>query len=796
MARSKTPAATSPAMTPVSKDDESLESDLSDLEPEEECLERDLEDGTFSRESDESDDGGENTGTEEEPLEEGFSDPDEEPSDGDESAGESLEEEPEVSSDGGEGGEDSSGGVSTNSQESEQRFSRKEWKGLFSNDILKIHVGECCVAGTIVDVESGGLVSWHEEVVRYKISGSERCFSLHKDADVFKKVEGISRVEEVIPKPQCEGHENDNLPRISLDSEKAVNLSRNPTQNINPPRVRLVKPRALSSENPARRVCRSPVQRAPDATTIGGVFANSPWMRSSRKFFNFITALAENSKMDLVHHKILDELVRRQEDFQESDKKGLICHGNKVIDYGGRMIKRKNATRLYRPVNNTIDVNTRPQLISFNSKTKLPRNIPSVIFGAVYFKSSFIEISTMEGTNEIVLGFKVEQRRFKYQHKFRVISVISSSGRKLRDGSGTPQDFGRSIGMKTGGKEWKGTFSNDILKIHERMTVWIGKVESRQSVFNRLGASPKEVSPKEVKRKSVHERLGPVPTIKKHTKSPLGAEPSKEIKSAVPSRMRREVDVNVLCGEVLKIRPKIIVHTYIQEENEENMESSYATYQNDKDVEAPKNWRRERSKANCRFPPATVASRFETRSQRNGLKDMPETAAKKGKANDFISKLRIKRQPPEIKCDPHMGFRRNASVQPLFWLHHCIAIVIMSSGVQQKSQIPIQRSSIPLKQSPHWPSFDISTGKGKSRKFRTEAEGNHEGKNSCAWVPWQNFLRLVEQGFMRLGPVQIFVCPIISVGEPCEARSGSPVVQRRFTASCEEYSRAEAKGKI
>lgn len=112
MARSNTPAATSPAMTPVSKDDESLESDLSDLEPEE-CLERDLEDGTFSRESDESDDGGENTGTEEEPLEEGFSDPDEEPSDGDESAGESLEEEPEVSSDGGEGGEDSSGGGET-----------------------------------------------------------------------------------------------------------------------------------------------------------------------------------------------------------------------------------------------------------------------------------------------------------------------------------------------------------------------------------------------------------------------------------------------------------------------------------------------------------------------------------------------------------------------------------------------------------------------------------------------------------------------------------------------------------
>nr|GLL35712.1 uncharacterized protein LOC109150426 [Ipomoea trifida] len=121
--------------------------------------------------------------------------------------------------------------------------------------------------------------------------------------------------------------------------------------------------------------------------------------------------------------------------------------------------------------------------------------------------------------------------------------------------------------------------------------VRIGKVESRQSVFNRLGASPKEVSPKEVKRKSVHKRLGPVAIIKKYTKSPLSIEPSKEIKSAVPSRMRREADVNVLCGEVLKIRPKIIVHTSMQEENEESMESSYATYGNGQDVEAPKNWR-------------------------------------------------------------------------------------------------------------------------------------------------------------------------------------------------------------
>nr|GMC89282.1 zinc finger BED domain-containing protein RICESLEEPER 2-like [Ipomoea batatas] len=111
-------------------------------------------------------------------------------------------------------------------------------------------------------------------------------------------------------------------------------------------------------------------------------------------------------------------------------------------------------------------------------------------------------------------------------------------------------------------------------------------VESRQSVFNMLGASPKEV-----KRKHVHLRLGLVTIIKKHTKSPIGIEPSKEMKSAVPSRMRREADVNVLCGEVLKARPKIIAHTFVQEENEESMKSSYAIYQNGHDVEAPKSWR-------------------------------------------------------------------------------------------------------------------------------------------------------------------------------------------------------------
>ncbi|XP_019196524.1 PREDICTED: uncharacterized protein LOC109190495 [Ipomoea nil] len=99
-------------------------------------------------------------------------------------------------------------------------------------------------------------------------------FPLLKDSDN----ESASNSSRLSLSSSSSGHENDDLPRISLDSEKpVVNLSRNP------PRVRLVKARALSSENPAGRVCRSPVQRAPDAATIGGVSADSPRMNSSGK---------------------------------------------------------------------------------------------------------------------------------------------------------------------------------------------------------------------------------------------------------------------------------------------------------------------------------------------------------------------------------------------------------------------------------------------------------------------------------------------------------------------------------
>nr|GMD48393.1 uncharacterized protein LOC109175453 [Ipomoea batatas] len=52
-------------------------------------------------------------------------------------------------------------------------------------------------------------------------------------------------------------------------------------------------------------------------------------------------------------------------------------------------------------------------------------------------------------------------------------------------------------------------------------------------------------------------------------------ESSKKLRSAVPSRMRREIDIHVSCDEVLKVKPKTIIYTRVQGGNEENFDSSY-----------------------------------------------------------------------------------------------------------------------------------------------------------------------------------------------------------------------------
>ncbi|XP_021906340.1 uncharacterized protein DDB_G0271670-like [Carica papaya] len=95
------------------------------------------------------------------------------------------------------------------------------------------------------------------------------------------------------------GHEHDDLPRLSLDSEKPgvnANMSPNPfapsrSLNPNPPRMRMVKPRAGvgSSENgqtATGRMGRSPMRRsAGEAGGVGsrGASVDSPRMNSSGK---------------------------------------------------------------------------------------------------------------------------------------------------------------------------------------------------------------------------------------------------------------------------------------------------------------------------------------------------------------------------------------------------------------------------------------------------------------------------------------------------------------------------------
>nr|GLL46496.1 uncharacterized protein LOC109150426 [Ipomoea trifida] len=98
----------------------------------------------------------------------------------------------------------------------------------------------------------------------------------------------------------------------------------------------------------------------------------------------------------------------------------------------------------------------------------------------------------------------------------------------------------------------------------------MGKVESQRSVFDRLGSNPKTS-----KRKSIHDRLGTLQDVKNNTSHHAEVESSKRLRSMIPSRMRRETDIHISCGEVLKVQPRTIVHTRVQKgENEESAGSS------------------------------------------------------------------------------------------------------------------------------------------------------------------------------------------------------------------------------
>ncbi|XP_051124800.1 uncharacterized protein LOC127247124 [Andrographis paniculata] len=83
------------------------------------------------------------------------------------------------------------------------------------------------------------------------------------------------------------GHEHEDLPRLSLDSDRPSSISRNSQTTSNLSRVRVVKRRsALSSENSTAptRTGRSPIRRASESNVpVRGVSVDSPRMNASGK---------------------------------------------------------------------------------------------------------------------------------------------------------------------------------------------------------------------------------------------------------------------------------------------------------------------------------------------------------------------------------------------------------------------------------------------------------------------------------------------------------------------------------
>ncbi|KAH0665037.1 hypothetical protein KY285_026243 [Solanum tuberosum] len=98
----------------------------------------------------------------------------------------------------------------------------------------------------------------------------------------------------------------------------------------------------------------------------------------------------------------------------------------------------------------------------------------------------------------------------------------------------------------------------------------------RSYVFNRLGNSTKKIS--------VFERLGPLRKKNKVWRNikimeasalPKSQNAPKDFQSLIPSRMRRQTNVVISCGEVLKAKSHVVVYTKQRDEDEESVGFSY-----------------------------------------------------------------------------------------------------------------------------------------------------------------------------------------------------------------------------
>ncbi|KAG6632913.1 hypothetical protein I3843_12G011000 [Carya illinoinensis] len=123
-----------------------------------------------------------------------------------------------------------------------------------------------------------------------------RCSSSSSDASMSLPLlndldcESVSMSSRLSLSSSSSGPEHEDVPRLSLDSDKPnsnpISLHRNPN---NPPRMRMVKPRAISSDNNTNptRMGRSPIRRGTGEHSGGagsrGVSLDSPRMNSSGK---------------------------------------------------------------------------------------------------------------------------------------------------------------------------------------------------------------------------------------------------------------------------------------------------------------------------------------------------------------------------------------------------------------------------------------------------------------------------------------------------------------------------------
>ncbi|GMN62246.1 hypothetical protein TIFTF001_031311 [Ficus carica] len=120
-------------------------------------------------------------------------------------------------------------------------------------------------------------------------SSSSDSLPLLKDSDCESVSLSSSRLS-LSSSSSSGGHEHDDLPRHSLDSDKPssaipISLHRNPN-NPPPPRMRVVKQRSSVEHPPAARAGRSPIRRPmgeSSGSTSRGVSVDSPRMNSSGK---------------------------------------------------------------------------------------------------------------------------------------------------------------------------------------------------------------------------------------------------------------------------------------------------------------------------------------------------------------------------------------------------------------------------------------------------------------------------------------------------------------------------------